>query len=172
MKFSEEIKNFKGGAKVFAKEVPDPERFGVVKFDENRKAEKIVEKPKEFLSNYAVTGLYIYDKRVVEVASNLKPSARGELEITDLNRLYLEQGQLSVEIMGRGYAWLDTGTHGSLLDAGNFVRTLEKRQGLQVGCPDEIAYEQGWIDAAALRARAKLFAKNDYGAYLARLIHE
>ena len=160
-----------GGATVFGYRVSDPERYGVVAFDAQGRVESIIEKPEKPLSDYAVTGLYFMDGTAPEKARKVQPSPRGELEITSLLEMYLAEGTLTVQRMGRGYAWLDTGTHGSLLDAGNFVRTLEKRQGLQVGCPDEIAYEQGWIDAAALRARAKLFAKNDYGTYLARLIH-
>ncbi|PRD29689.1 glucose-1-phosphate thymidylyltransferase [Gemmobacter lutimaris] len=160
------------GATVFGYRVSDPERYGVVAFDAEGRVESIIEKPEKPKSNYAVTGLYFMDGTAPAKARAVQPSARGELEITSLLEMYLAEGTLTVQRMGRGYAWLDTGTHGSLLDAGNFVRTLEKRQGLQVGCPDEIAFEQGWIDAAALRARAKLFAKNDYGAYLARLIHE
>ncbi len=161
-----------GGATVFGYRVSDPERYGVVAFDAAGKVESIIEKPEKPLSDYAVTGLYFMDGTAPAKARAVQPSPRGELEITTLLEMYLAEGTLTVQKMGRGYAWLDTGTHGSLLDAGNFVRTLERRQGLQVGCPDEIAYDQGWIDAAALRARAKLFGKNDYGAYLARLIHE
>ena len=160
------------GATVFGYRVSDPERYGVVAFDAEGRVESIIEKPEKPLSDYAVTGLYFMDGTAPAKARTVQPSPRGELEIVTLLEMYLAESTLTVQRMGRGYAWLDTGTHGSLLDAGNFVRTLEKRQGLQVGCPDEIAFEQGWIDAAALRARAKLFAKNDYGAYLARLIHE
>ncbi|MCF8516721.1 MAG: glucose-1-phosphate thymidylyltransferase RfbA [Rhodobacteraceae bacterium] len=160
------------GATVFGYRVSDPERYGVVSFDAAGKVESIVEKPPKPLSDYAVTGLYFMDGTASAKARAVQPSPRGELEITSLLEMYLAEGTLTVQKMGRGYAWLDTGTHGSLLDAGNFVRTLERRQGLQVGCPDEIAYEQGWIDADGLRARAKLFGKNDYGAYLARLLHE
>jgi glucose-1-phosphate thymidylyltransferase len=158
------------GATVFAYHVQDPERYGVAEFDKAGKVLSLEEKPKQPKSNYAVTGLYFYDRQVVELATNLKPSARGELEITDLNRLYLEQGKLSVEIMGRGYAWLDTGTHESLLEAGQFIATLEKRQGLKVACPEEIAYRQGWIDAARLEQLAKPLAKNGYGEYLLGLL--
>ncbi|MCE8540083.1 glucose-1-phosphate thymidylyltransferase RfbA [Ruegeria pomeroyi] len=157
------------GGTVFGYHVADPERYGVVAFEAGI-ARRIVEKPKEPPSNYAVTGLYFLDGTAPERARAVTPSPRGELEITDLLQMYLEQGQLRVETMGRGYAWLDTGTHASLLDAGNFVRTLEERQGLQTGCPEEIAYEAGWIDADQVRARAALFAKNAYGAYLERLI--
>lgn len=157
------------GGTVFGYHVADPERYGVVAFEAGI-ARRIVEKPKEPPSNYAVTGLYFLDGSAPERARAVTPSPRGELEITDLLQMYLEQGQLRVETMGRGYAWLDTGTHASLLDAGNFVRTLEERQGLQTGCPEEIAYEAGWIDADQVRARADLFAKNAYGAYLERLI--
>lgn len=157
------------GASVFGYRVSDPERYGVVAFDSQGRVESIVEKPAKPLSNYAVTGLYFMDGTAPAKARAVRPSARGELEITTLLEMYLAEGTLSVQKMGRGYAWFDTGTHGSLLDAGNFVRTLELRQGQQVGSPDEIAFDQGWIDAAALKARAKLFGKNDYGAYLARL---
>jgi len=159
-----------GRSTVFGYYVTDPERFGVVAFDENGQATSIEEKPAQPKSNYAVTGLYFYSKDVCEKAKQVKPSARGELEITTLNEMYLQEGKLDVQLLGRGYAWLDTGTHASLLDAGNFVRTLQQRQGLQVGNPDEIAFEQGWIDAEGLRARIALFGKTDYGAYLARLI--
>ncbi|MDC0660410.1 glucose-1-phosphate thymidylyltransferase RfbA [Leisingera sp. SS27] len=158
------------GGTVFGYHVADPERYGVVDFDADGKAREIIEKPPVPPSNYAVTGLYFLDGSAPERARRVKPSPRGELEITDLLQMYLEEGALRVETMGRGYAWLDTGTHGSLLDAGNFVRTLEKRQGLQTGCLEEIAYEQGWIDTAALEARAELFKKNSYGAYLKGLL--
>ena len=157
------------GATVFGYRVSDPERYGVVAFDAEGRVESIVEKPAKPLSNHAVTGLYFMDGTAPAKARAVRPSARGELEITTLLEMYLAEGTLTVQKMGRGYAWFDTGTHGSLLDAGNFVRTLELRQGQQVGSPDEIAYDQGWIDRAALRARARLFGKNDYGAYLARL---
>ncbi|NWG29890.1 MAG: glucose-1-phosphate thymidylyltransferase RfbA [Rhodocyclaceae bacterium] len=160
------------GATVFAYHVQDPERYGVVEFDAAGRAISIEEKPRQPKSSYAVTGLYFYDRHVVERARSLKPSARGELEITDLNRLYLEAGQLDVEIMGRGYAWLDTGTHDSLLEAGQFIATLEKRQGLKVACPEEIAFRQGWIDADQVRKLAQPLAKNGYGQYLLRLIEE
>ncbi len=158
------------GATVFGYRVSDAERYGVVSFDAAGRVESIIEKPEKPLSDYAVTGLYFMDGTASAKARGVKPSARGELEITTLLEQYLAEGTLTVQKMGRGYAWLDTGTHGSLLDAGNFVRTLEMRQGLQVGCPDEIAFEQGWIDADTLRRQAKLFGKNEYGAYLARLI--
>jgi glucose-1-phosphate thymidylyltransferase len=158
------------GGTVFGYHVADPERYGVVAFDEDGRAREIIEKPAVPPSNYAVTGLYFLDGSAPERARQVTPSPRGELEITDLLQSYLDQGQLRVETMGRGYAWLDTGTHGSLLDAGNFVRTLEERQGLQTGCPEEIAHEQGWIDDAQLRARAEMFAKNAYGRYLAGLL--
>ncbi|MET0271081.1 MAG: glucose-1-phosphate thymidylyltransferase RfbA [Sphingomonas sp.] len=154
------------GASVFAYHVQDPERYGVVAFDSAMKAVSIEEKPETPQSNWAVTGLYFYDAQVVDIAANLKPSPRGELEITDVNRVYLERGQLSVEIMGRGYAWLDTGTPDSMLDAAEFVRVLEKRQGFKIAAPEEIAFRQGFIDAAGLeRAIAKL-GKSDYGRYL------
>jgi glucose-1-phosphate thymidylyltransferase len=160
------------GATVFGYRVSDPERYGVVSFDAEGRVESIIEKPQKTLSDYAVTGLYFMDGTAPAKARAVTPSPRGELEITSLLEMYLAEGTLTVQKMGRGYAWLDTGTHGSLLDAGNFVRTLERRQGLQVGCPDEIAYEHGWIDAEGLWKRAQLFGKNDYGAYLARLLHE
>lgn len=160
------------GASVFAYHVHDPERYGVAEFDAQGKVLSLEEKPKQPKSNYAVTGLYFYDNQVVELAKTLKPSPRGELEITDLNRLYLEQGRLSVEIMGRGYAWLDTGTHESLLDASQFIATLENRQGLKVACPEEIAFRQGWIDAGQLEALAQPLTKNGYGQYLLKILKE
>ncbi|WP_018604620.1 glucose-1-phosphate thymidylyltransferase RfbA [Uliginosibacterium gangwonense] len=160
------------GASVFAYHVHDPERYGVAEFDAQGKVLSLEEKPKQPKSNYAVTGLYFYDNQVAELAKTLKPSPRGELEITDLNRLYLEQGRLSVEIMGRGYAWLDTGTHESLLDASQFIATLENRQGLKVACPEEIAFRQGWIDAEQIQALVQPLVKNGYGRYLLRLIQE
>ena len=158
------------GATVFAYHVHDPERYGVVEFDAQMKALSIEEKPKQPKSNYAVTGLYFYDQQVVDLAQEIKPSARGELEITDLNRLYLNQNTLNVEIMGRGYAWLDTGTHDSLQEAASFIATLQKRQGLMVSCPEEIAYAMGWIDAAQLEKIARPLAKNAYGQYLLNLL--
>ncbi|SLN74247.1 Glucose-1-phosphate thymidylyltransferase 1 [Falsiruegeria litorea R37] len=158
------------GGTVFGYHVADPERYGVVAFDGDGRAREIIEKPDVPPSNYAVTGLYFLDGTAPERARRVQPSPRGELEITDLLQMYLEEGALRVETMGRGYAWLDTGTHASLLDAGNFVRTLEERQGLQTGCPEEIAFEQGWIDADQLRARAEMFAKNAYGRYLSGLL--
>ncbi len=160
------------GATVFAYHVHDPERYGVAEFDASGKVLSLEEKPKAPKSNYAVTGLYFYDNQVVDLARNLKPSPRGELEITDLNRLYLEQGQLDVEIMGRGYAWLDTGTHDSLLEAGQFIATIEKRQGLKVACPEEIAFRQGWIAPEQLEALAQPLSKNGYGQYLLSLLKE
>ncbi len=160
------------GATVFAYHVHDPERYGVAEFDGAGKVISLEEKPKQPKSNYAVTGLYFYDRQVVELAKNLKPSARGEFEITDLNRCYLERGQLSVEIMGRGYAWLDTGTHESMLEASQFIATLEKRQGLKVACPEEIAWRQRWIDAAQVEQLAAPLAKNGYGQYLQRLLRD
>ncbi len=156
----------RGGGSVFGYRVADPERYGVVDFDADGRVRAIIEKPERPPSNYAVTGLYYLDGTAPDRAAQVKPSARGELEIVDLLQSYLADGQLQVERMGRGFAWLDTGTHGSLLDASNFVRTLQARQGLQVGCPDEIAYRAGWITADALAARARVFAKNDYGRYL------
>jgi glucose-1-phosphate thymidylyltransferase len=158
------------GGTVFGYHVADPERYGVVDFDDAGRAREIIEKPVQPPSNYAVTGLYFLDGTAPERARRVQPSPRGELEITDLLQMYLEEGTLSVETMGRGYAWLDTGTHASLLDASNFVRTLEQRQGLQTGCLEEIAFEQGWIDAEQVRARARLFAKNAYGLYLDGLL--
>jgi glucose-1-phosphate thymidylyltransferase len=155
------------GGTVFGYHVADPERYGVVDFDDQGTAREIIEKPEVPPSNYAVTGLYFLDGTAPARARKVQPSPRGELEITDLLQMYLDEGSLRVETMGRGYAWLDTGTHGSLLDAGNFVRTLTKRQGLQTGCLEEIAYEQGWIDDQQLQVRADLFKKNDYGTYLA-----
>ncbi|WP_278924221.1 glucose-1-phosphate thymidylyltransferase RfbA [Pseudophaeobacter profundi] len=158
------------GGSVFGYHVADPERYGVVDFDAAGRARQIIEKPEVAPSNYAVTGLYFLDGSAPARARAVTPSPRGELEITDLLQMYLDEGALRVETMGRGYAWLDTGTHGSLLEAGNFVRTLQDRQGLQTGCPEEIAYEQGWIDRDQLQARAQLFAKNDYGRYLEHLL--
>ena len=157
-------------ASVFAYHVHDPERYGVVEFDAGGKVVNLEEKPEQPKSHYAVTGLYFYDAHVVDYAKTLKPSARNELEITDLNRIYLEHDALSVEIMGRGYAWLDTGTHESLLDASQFVATIEHRQGLKIACPEEIAFRQGWIDAAQLEALALPLAKNGYGQYLQQVL--
>jgi len=158
------------GATVFAYHVHDPERYGVVEFDAQQRALTIEEKPKQPKSNYAVTGLYFYDQQVCDIAADIQPSARGELEITDVNRRYLEQQQLNVEIMGRGYAWLDTGTHDSLQEAASFIATLQKRQGLMVACPEEIAYALGWISADKLQALAQPLAKNGYGQYLLNLL--
>lgn len=160
------------GASVFAYHVHDPERYGVVEFDSDGRAISLEEKPAVPKSSYAVSGLYFYDRQVMDFAKELKPSPRGEFEITDLNCLYLKQGQLSVEIMGRGYAWLDTGTHESLLDASHFIATLEARQGLKVACPEEIAFRQKWISAAQLEKLAQPLAKNGYGRYLKRILNE
>ncbi len=159
-------------ASVFAYHVQDPERYGVVEFNDDGKAISLEEKPAKPRSNYAVTGLYFYDENVAKMARTLKPSPRGELEITDLNRMYMDIGKLDVEIMGRGYAWLDTGTHESLLDAGQFIATIEQRQGLKVACPEEIAYRKGWINAAQLEELAAPLRKNGYGQYLVRVLNE
>jgi glucose-1-phosphate thymidylyltransferase len=160
------------GATVFAYHVLDPERYGVVEFDGSQRAVSIEEKPAQPKSNYAVTGLYFYDRQVCDIAASIKPSARGELEITDVNRVYLEMNQLNVEVMGRGMAWLDTGTHDSLLDASQFISTIEKRQGLKVAVPEEIAYRKGYIDAAAVTRLAEPLKKNGYGQYLLRVIQD
>ncbi len=161
-----------GGATVFAYHVHDPERYGVVEFDKDRRAISIEEKPKRPKSNYAVTGLYFYDQQVCDIAASIKPSTRGELEITSVNSVYLENKDLIVEILGRGYAWLDTGTHDSLLEAGQFIATLEKRQGLKVACLEEIAYRAGWIGATELERQAQPMIKNGYGQYLLQLLDE
>jgi glucose-1-phosphate thymidylyltransferase len=158
------------GATVFAYHVNDPERYGVVEFDANRRAMGIEEKPAEPRSNYAVTGLYFYDEQVTELAKELKPSARGELEITDLNRLYLEQGSLHVELMGRGVAWLDTGTHESLKEAANFIEAIQRRQGLKISCPEEIAYKLGYVNADQVREAANALKQNEYGQYLLKML--
>ena len=160
------------GASVFAYHVHDPERYGVVEFDAERRALSIEEKPTRAKSNYAVTGLYFYDEQVCDIATDIKPSPRGELEITEVNARYLEQGQLTVEILGRGYAWLDTGTHDTLLEASHFISTLEKRQGLKVACPEEIAYRSGWISAQQLETLAAPMLKNGYGQYLQRVLKD
>jgi len=160
------------GASVFAYHVHDPERYGVVEFDADQRALSIEEKPKVPRSNYAVTGLYFYDQQVCDIAASIRPSARGELEITEVNAQYLHQGELDVQIMGRGFAWLDTGTHDSLLEAGQFIATLERRQGLKVACPEEIAYRRGWINAAQLERLAQPLMKNGYGQYLMQVLSE
>jgi glucose-1-phosphate thymidylyltransferase len=160
------------GATVFAYHVQDPERYGVVEFDGSRRAVSIEEKPIKPKSNYAVTGLYFYDSQICDIAAHIKPSARGELEITDINRAYLARNQLNVELMGRGMAWLDTGTHESLLEAGQFIATIENRQGLKIACPEEIAYRKGYIDATQLQALAQPLSKNRYGQYLLRLLND
>jgi glucose-1-phosphate thymidylyltransferase len=173
--FQEQLENAthrREGASVFAYHVRDPERYGVVEFDASGRAVSLEEKPSQPKSNFAVTGLYFYDNAVVEMAKNLKPSRRGELEITDLNRIYLDRGKLSVEVMGRGYAWLDTGTHESLLEASQFIQTIEHRQGLKIACPEEIAYRKGFIDAAQLEKLAQPLMKSGYGRYLMQVLEE
>ena len=163
--------NNQRGATVFAYHVTDPERYGVIEFDQHRRAISIAEKPSEPKSNYAVTGLYFYDEQVTDIAATIKPSARGELEITDVNNVYLQRDQLQVELMGRGMAWLDTGTHESLLEAGQFIATIEKRQGLKIACPEEIAYRRGYISASELEKLAQPMKKNEYGQYLLALLN-
>lgn len=173
--FQKQLRNAaqrKDGASVFAYHVRDPERYGVVEFDKAGRAISLEEKPLQPKSSYAVTGLYFYDNQVIDIARDLKPSPRGELEITDVNRIYLEREQLSVEMMGRGFAWLDTGTHESLLEAGMFIQTIEHRQGLKIACPEEIAYHNGFINAAQLEALAKPLVKSGYGAYLMQVLKE
>ncbi len=160
------------GATIFAYPVADPERYGVAEFDAAGRVQSLEEKPQQPRSRYAVTGLYFYDSRVVDIAASLKPSARGELEITDVNRVYLDSGELAVEVMGRGMAWLDTGTHESLLEAGQYIATIERRQGLKIACPEEIAYRLGYIDAAALERLGTAMVKNTYGQYLLGLLRE
>nr|VFJ64399.1 MAG: glucose-1-phosphate thymidylyltransferase [Candidatus Kentron sp. FW] len=160
------------GASIFAYHVTDPERYGVVEFDRNRTALSIEEKPKRPKSNYVVTGLYFYDKHVCDIAADIEPSPRGELEITDVNARYLSQGQLNVEILGRSYAWLDTGTHDSLIEAGQYIATIEKRQGLKIACPEEVAYRAGWIDAVQLERLAQAFPENGYGQYMMSILEE
>ena len=160
------------GATVFAYHVTDPERYGVVEFDKDRKVLSIEEKPLKPKSNYAVTGLYFYDNQVCDIAASIQPSSRGELEITDVNRAYLHNNELSVEIMGRGFAWLDTGTHDSLMDAASFIATLQKRQGLMVSCPEEIAFRQGWISADEVLKIAQPLSKSGYGDYLLKMLKE
>ncbi len=169
------LKNASGhesGATIFAYHVNDPERYGVAEFDKNKRVVSIEEKPETPKSNYAVTGLYFYDRQVVDIAKSIKPSARGELEITDVNKVYLEQGNLNVELMGRGFAWLDTGTHESLLEAGQFISTIENRQGLKVACPEEISFRNGWIETKDLEKIAHTMIKNSYGQYLMKLLNE
>ena len=171
-KLLEKADTFHAGSTVFAYPVNDPERYGVVEFSKDKKAISIEEKPKNPKSNYAVTGLYFYDRQVVEIARSIKPSARGELEITDVNKVYLQKGTLNVEVMGRGYAWLDTGTHDSLLEAGVFIETIEKRQGLKVACPEEIAYRKNYITAQELEKCIEPLKKNSYGEYLKKVLNE
>jgi glucose-1-phosphate thymidylyltransferase len=173
--FQEQLKNaaqLQEGASVFAYHVRDPQRYGVVEFNQAGRAISLEEKPQQPKSNYAVTGLYFYDNNVIDIAASLKPSTRGELEITDVNRVYVERGKLSVEIMGRGYAWLDTGTHESLLEASHFIETIEHRQGLKIACPEEIAYRQGFIDAAQLEKLAVPLQKSGYGEYLVQVLKD
>jgi glucose-1-phosphate thymidylyltransferase len=168
----EEITSLDSGATVFGYRVPDPQRFGVIEFNDSEKVLSIEEKPSKPKSSYAITGLYFYDNEVVEIAKNIKPSKRGELEITDVNKVYLSKDKLNVSLLGRGFAWLDTGTHESLLEASQFVQTIEKRQGLKIACIEEIAYRKGWITSVELLKQAKQLKNTDYGKYLEELVNE
>lgn len=172
VKILKEATQRKRGATIFAYYVNDPNRFGVVEFDINKQVISIEEKPKNPKSNYVITGLYFYDNRVIKVAKNIKPSQRGELEITDINNIYLQWGDLNVEIMGRGFSWLDTGTHESLISAGHFVQTIEKNQGLKIGCPEEVAFYNGWLNSEMIREKVKLLSKSTYGQYLLSIIDQ
>lgn len=172
VKILKEAAQRKRGSTIFAYYVNDPNRFGVVEFDINKQVISIEEKPKNPKSNYVITGLYFYDNRVIKVAKNIKPSQRGELEITDINNIYLQWGDLNVEIMGRGFSWLDTGTHESLISAGHFVQTIEKNQGLKIGCPEEVAFYNGWLNSEMIREKVKLLSKSTYGQYLLSIIDQ